>query len=713
MIEKAKEALSVHFGYDSFRIGQEKVIKQVLEGIDTLCIMPTGGGKSVCYQIPAIIQEGTTIVITPLISLMKDQVDTLRQIGVNAAYISSMMSVQEQRDVFEEISYGEYKLVYISPERLQSPEFLELAYSLDIPLVAIDEAHCISEWGHDFRPSYKLIAPFLARLEKRPVVLALTATATPEVQKDIADTLQIPDSRKIMTTFKRDNLSFSVLKGENREKFLVTFIKKNIEETGIIYVATRKSGESLHAFLQQNGIQASLYHGGLSPDERNRAQEAFLHDQVPVMVATNAFGMGIDKSNVRYIIHYQIPKNIESYYQEAGRAGRDGLESECILLFNAQDVQVQKFLIQSSANEERTGAEYGRLQHMVDYCHTEDCLQSYIVEYFGEDASEPCGKCGNCLDERTSIDVTKDAQMVLSCIIRTGRRFGKNMIAQVLTGSRNKKLLQFRFDELSTYNLMGNKSTKDVTQFIDYLVATEYITIKQGEFPYLDISEKGLDVLKNGTRVWKREAAEAKTVSHQHPLFGRLREIRKEIAVQEGVPPFVIFSDETLRDMCAKLPKSENDLLDVKGVGKLKKEKYGQAFLEAIHAFAGFDDAQEPEEIVQGTISNSRSRTVKPDNEKSYRMTYELYNEGKTIDEIARIRSLKHSTVEQHIFTSEKEGLPIDWNRFFEKEEESQIRAAVERTDLEEEGLKGIKEKLPETISYFKIRAFLLHEKQK
>ena len=503
MLQKAKEILSTFFGYESFREGQGLVIEQVLNQKDTLCIMPTGGGKSLCYQIPALVMEGTTIVITPLISLMKDQVDTLKQLGISATFINSTLSTTEINQIMEEISYGEYKLVYISPERLQSEDFLRVIQHIDIPLVAIDEAHCISQWGHDFRPSYKLISPFIKEMPKKPIVLALTATATPQVQEDIYCFLRIPESNRIMTTFKRSNLAFSIVKGQDRDQYLLDFINNNLEETGIVYVATRKNAEKLHQLLQKRGINASLYHGGLSPDEREKAQESFLHDEVNVMIATNAFGMGIDKSNVRYVIHYQLPKNLESYYQEAGRAGRDGLDSECILLYSAQDIQVQKFLIQQGTlDDERIQNDYEKLQYMVDYCHTEHCLQTFIVEYFGEIVNVDCERCSNCLDQRSSVDVTRETQMVLSCMIRTGQRFGKVMIAQVLTGSRNKKVLQLGFDRIPTYNLMSKKSSKEVNQFIDYLIANDYITIKQGEYPYLIVSPKGVDVLKNGILIF-------------------------------------------------------------------------------------------------------------------------------------------------------------------------------------------------------------------
>lgn len=705
MLQKAKDILSSYFGYDSFRDGQKKVIEQVLAGKDTLCIMPTGGGKSLCYQIPSLVLDGTTIVITPLISLMKDQVDTLQQLGIAATYINSTLSANELAYIMEEIRFGQYKLVYISPERLQSEDFVEATQSLSIPLVAVDEAHCISQWGHDFRPSYKLIFPFIERLQSKPTILALTATATPHVQEDIRLSLEIPTSHTMMTTFKRSNLLFSIIKGQERDKFLIDFLKKNSNETGIIYVATRKAGENLQSVLTKHSIQSALYHGGLSAGERMRQQEDFLHDRVHVMIATNAFGMGIDKSNVRFVLHYQMPKDLESYYQEAGRAGRDGLDSQCILLFSAQDVQVQKFLIQSSADSERLKNQYEKLQQMVDYCHTEECLQTYILDYFGEKAEEDCHRCGNCTDERTSVDVTKEAQMVLSCIIRTGQRFGRLMISQILTGSKNKKILQFKFNELSTYNLMGKQSSKEVNQFIDFLIAEEYITMQQGEYPYLEVSPKGIKVLKQQEQVWRKEEISSKTVSKQHPLFESLRELRKEIAFREGVPPFVIFSDETLQDMCNKLPRTLDSMLDIKGIGQMKKDKFGEAFLQVILNY------QEEQQLVNNNEDSQPKNNERK--EKSHIVTYKYYKEGKTIAEIASLRNLSLSTVEGHLLQCHNDHLAVQWEVFFSEREATLIEAVVQQVDIEVEGLKGIKEKLPTDITYFMIRAYLLNKKQK
>ncbi|MED3377142.1 DNA helicase RecQ, partial [Bacillus thuringiensis] len=572
MFTKAQELLASYFGYSSFRRGQDETIKNVLDGKDTVCIMPTGGGKSICYQIPALVFEGTTLVISPLISLMKDQVDTLVQNGISATYINSSISIAEANQRIQLAKQGHYKLLYVAPERLDSMEFVDQLIDMKIPMIAIDEAHCISQWGHDFRPSYLHIHRILDYLPEKPLVLALTATATPQVREDICNTLEINQENTIMTTFERENLSFSVIKGQDRNAYLADYIRQNQKESGIIYAATRKVVDQLYEDLMKAGVSVSKYHAGMSDSDRNEQQELFLRDEVSVMVATSAFGMGIDKSNIRYVIHYQLPKNMESYYQEAGRAGRDGLDSTCILLYSSQDVQVQRFLIDQSTGESRFSNELEKLQNMTDYCHTEQCLQSFILQYFGEEPKEDCGRCGNCTDDRESIDVTRESQMVLSCMIRTNQRFGKQMIAQVLTGSKNKKVIEFNFHTLPTYGLLSNRSVKEVSEFIEFLISDELIAVEHGTYPTLKVTEKGKEVLLGKENVLRKERVETRQIVQDHPLFEVLREVRKEIAQGEGVPPFVIFSDQTLKDMCVKMPQSDSELLTVKGIGEHKLE---------------------------------------------------------------------------------------------------------------------------------------------
>ncbi|MGH1296631.1 DNA helicase RecQ [Bacillus pretiosus] len=705
MFTKAQELLASYFGYSSFRRGQDETIKNVLDGKDTVCIMPTGGGKSICYQIPALVFEGTTLVISPLISLMKDQVDTLVQNGISATYINSSISITEANQRIQLAKQGHYKLLYVAPERLDSMEFVDQLIDMKIPMIAIDEAHCISQWGHDFRPSYLHIHRILDYLPEKPLVLALTATATPQVREDICNTLGINQENTIMTTFERENLSFSVIKGQDRNAYLADYIRQNQKESGIIYAATRKVVDQLYEDLMKAGVSVSKYHAGMSDTDRNEQQELFLRDEVSVMVATSAFGMGIDKSNIRYVIHYQLPKNMESYYQEAGRAGRDGLDSACILLYSSQDVQVQRFLIDQSTGESRFSNELEKLQNMTDYCHTEQCLQSFILQYFGEEPKEDCGRCGNCTDDRESIDVTRESQMVLSCMIRTNQRFGKQMIAQVLTGSKNKKVIEFNFHTLPTYGLLSNRSVKEVSEFIEFLISDELIAVEHGTYPTLKVTEKGKEVLLGKENVLRKERVETRQIVQDHPLFEVLREVRKKIAQGEGVPPFVIFSDQTLKDMCAKMPQSDSELLNVKGIGEHKLVKYGSHFLQAVQHF--IKENPNYAETVKTEVVTERKKSGKA-SANSHLETYEIYKQGIDLDEIAKERGLSRQTIENHLIRSFEDGMEIDWNSFVPAEYESLIETAVQNA---EGGLKSIKEQLPNEVSYFMIRAYLQFRK--
>jgi len=585
LLEQARKYLQNYFGYETFRTGQEQVIKQVLSGENSICVMPTGGGKSICYQIPALVLEGTTIVVSPLISLMKDQVDTLLEAGIHAAYINSSLSHEEVREVMYDVERGAVKLLYIAPERLDSQAFLNELRNIPVPLIAVDEAHCISQWGHDFRPSYRLISRMTELFPNTPTVLALTATATPQVREDVCRILHINEENTVMTGFERSNLTFSVVRGQDREKFVKDYVAHNENESGIIYAATRKTVNHIYEMLQKRGVSVAKYHGGMFDEDRSYEQERFLKDEVQVMVATNAFGMGIDKSNIRYVIHYQLPKNMESYYQEAGRAGRDGLPSGCIVLYASQDVQTQRFLIDQAQDPSRIPAELIKLQGMVDYCHTEDCLQQFIVHYFGDTDAEACGQCSNCTDNRESQDVTQDVQMVLSCVIRMGQKFGKTLTAQVLTGSQNKKVIEFGFNKLSTYGILKQYSAKDVANLMEFMISQDLLAVKQGSLPTIYVTEQSMDVLKGNRKVLRKGAIVTQQVADNDPLFEELRVLRKRLADESNVPPFVVFSDKTLKDMCAKRPKTDEAFLEVGGVGANKLEKYGEAFLEVIRDY--------------------------------------------------------------------------------------------------------------------------------
>lgn len=698
-MNKAREYVQHYFGYESFRSGQEAIIERVLAGQHTAGIMPTGGGKSLCYQIPALLLPGITLVISPLISLMKDQVDALVQNGIDATFLNSSISANEARQRMSEIKQGRYKLVYVAPERLDHLAFQHEWQSLDISLVAIDEAHCISQWGHDFRPSYLKINTLLQNMPSRPTVLALTATATPIVTADICRTLGIDEQTTISTGFARDNLFFSVIKEENRDQFLMRYVEKNKQESGIIYAATRKDVDALYRRLEKAGIQVGRYHAGMNEQERSVMQDQFIRDELPIMVATSAFGMGIDKSNVRYVIHYQTPKNMESYYQEAGRAGRDGLESECMLLYSPQDLQVQRFLIeQSTPNEERRDEELKKLNKMKDYSFTEGCLQAFILHYFGEEQPEDCGHCENCTDKRESIDVTIEAQMVLSCMIRMGERFGKTLISQVLTGSQNKKIAEFGFQKLSTYGIIKNQTAKEVADFIDFLTSQQCIAMTGGQYPVLKVTTSGKEVLMGKQTVERKVRKEVASLTMDHGLFEQLRQLRKEIASKERVAPFIIFSDVTLKDMAAKLPRTNEQFLNIKGVGNQKSERYGQAFMNVIITYG----AEHPE-IIAHVVS--KKETQRRNGEPTHMESYHQYQVGKTIKEIAEARSLSVLTIESHLIKAADEGLELDWEQIFSNDTYQQIIEIANQ--LGSDKLKPLKEALPEDISYFMIKAAL------
>jgi len=588
MLEEARKALQAYYGYNRFRKGQEAIVSHILKGHDTLGIMPTGGGKSICYQIPALLLKGTTLVISPLISLMKDQVDALTSLGIPAAYINSTLSQEEENDIFRKAAEGSYKLLYAAPERLDSPRFVSLAGRLSPPLVAIDEAHCLSQWGHDFRPSYLGIAPFVDKLPQRPILAAFTATATEEVKEDIIRLLGLRSSEVFVTGFARDNLALMVLRGVNKKDYLLQYIGERRHQAGIVYAATRREVEDICSLLQRKGIACGKYHGGMSDEERAAAQEAFLYDDIPVIAATNAFGMGIDKSNVRYVLHYNMPKNMEAYYQEAGRAGRDGEASECILLFGAQDIQTQKFLIeQSIASGERKSQEYRRLQAMVDYCYTPRCLRNYILQYFGDfSVTDACGICSSCRDAGDLADITVEAQKIFSCVRRMHERFGLTLVAQVLKGSRNKRIRETGFDRLPTYGIMKEYGEKDIADLINVLIAEGYLALTGGQYPVVRLQEPAVDVLKGRSRVYQRIHRKEAARPADDRLFDVLRQLRKTLADRDRVPPYLIFADSTLREMCRNLPLDEASMLRVKGVGETKFARYGMAFLEILRQYA-------------------------------------------------------------------------------------------------------------------------------
>ena len=711
MLTKANDILRTYFGYDSFRPGQQKVIQHILQQNHTLAIMPTGSGKSLCYQIPGLALDGTAIVISPLISLMKDQVDALNSYGITATYINSSLSSEEQQTRLADVINGRYKFLYVAPERFESSYFINMLRRITISFVAFDEAHCISQWGHDFRPSYRSIISNLEKLPNARVFLALTATATEEVIQDIQQLLNVHNEYVVKTGFARDNLSFHLVKGKNKATYVKSFLHKRQHESGIIYTATRRQTDSLYDQLKKQGFSVEKYHAGLSEDERKRAQSAFIHDEKSLMIATNAFGMGIDKSNVRFVIHYAMPMNIESYYQEAGRAGRDGEPSDCILLFSPQDVQLQKFLIeQSDFDPEVQANEYKKLQSMINYCHTHRCFTQYILDYFNNTTSnDTCGRCSNCLHRHERIDMTEEAQMILSCVRRMGERFGTSMTAKVLRGSKDQRVRSFQLHKLSTYGILSAYTEREITEWIHFLIAEQLLATEEGRYPTLKLNKQSVEVLKGDRTVWMYTAPipteEVKDFNEN--LFSTLRQLRKKLADDQQVPPYIVFSDATLRDLCRYFPVTKNDMLNIKGIGLKKFEQYGDAFIEAIKAWkADHPDVRPSVQINSAPAITTRKSQRRTEEGPSHMVSYKLFQSGKTLKEIAMIRDLSENTVVNHMFEAYRAGYSVAWNLFFNEEEEKEILlVADQQTDGK---LKTLKQALPDTYSYTTIKAVLV-----
>ncbi len=606
-----EDVLRQYFGHTAFRSGQEMVIDAILRGEDALCVMPTGAGKSVCYQVPALMLQGVTLVVSPLISLMKDQVNALTQNGIRAAYLNSSLSAEQYAKVVENIRQGVYKMIYVAPERLASFDFITACRSLKVGLLAVDEAHCISQWGQDFRPSYLKIADFVGALGYRPVIAAFTATATAEVKDDIEYSLKLRSPFRITTSFDRPNLRFSVVRPKKKYNELIAILERHRDDSGIVYCATRGTVEELGQKLTEAGFPATIYHAGLADEVRRQNQDDFVYDRKPVMIATNAFGMGIDKSNVSYVVHYNMPQNIESYYQEAGRAGRDGTNAECILLYSASDVYTNRYLIeQSEPNPLLTPAEqeilrardYDRLRQMTFYATVNTCLRSFILTYFGEKTANFCGNCSNCLTKFAEVDVTDEAQKILSCILQTGARFGRKLICDVLRGSQNEKVLRLGLQAEETYGALSMLKVHRVMEIIDYLVFAGYIAVSEREYPTLAVTERAVHVLSGEERVLMKQAEEKERsrrsgkrqkeiVAPDRGLFSALKALRRKLADQDGVPAYIVFSDATLVDMCRIRPVTKGAMLAVSGVGKVKLALYGEQFLQVIRSYPyGEDD---------------------------------------------------------------------------------------------------------------------------
>lgn len=612
------QLLKQYFGYDSFRPGQEILIDSILKGRDVLGIMPTGAGKSICYQIPALIMDGITLVISPLISLMKDQVESLNQAGIHAAYLNSSLTVNQYYKALSLARNGRYPIIYVAPERLLSPEFLDFACHVKISMVAVDEAHCVSQWGQDFRPSYLKITEFVEQLPKRPVVSAFTATATAQVREDIKKILKLHNPETLTTGFDRKNLYFGVETVRDRYRAIVDYLQNHREDSGIIYCLTRKVVEDVCQKLQEEGFSVNRYHAGLSDLERKQNQEDFINDRVQVMVATNAFGMGIDKSNVRFVLHYGMPKNLESYYQEAGRAGRDGENAECMLYYSPQDVITNQMFIEHNQDnqeldfvtrEQVMERDRERLQKMNFYCLTRECLRTYILNYFGEEASGTCGNCSNCLRDYETEDITEAAAAMAGCVQSCRERYGVNVILDTVRGSKTARIRQYHMEENPYYGKLSRYTIPELRQIFNDLQLQGYFHVTHDVYAIVKLTEKSRAVLdgtelvlrkvdtkaekesepedgrittRKKTTSSKRKAGAAALSGEDQALFERLRVLRMEIAKEEKIPPYIVFSDKTLISMCQLRPKNQEELLEVSGVGVVKAEKYGERFLHLL-----------------------------------------------------------------------------------------------------------------------------------
>lgn len=599
-----EEALKVLFGYDSFRQGQKSVIDSISAGRDAFAVMPTGAGKSVCYQIPAMLLPGITLVISPLISLMQDQVKALNEAGVSAAFINSSLSENAFYETVSKARQGLYKIIYVAPERLVTEGFLDLARNVHISMVTVDEAHCISQWGQDFRPSYMKIVEFIRMLKKRPIISAFTATATETVREDIVCTLGLNNPYVLVTGFDRDNLFFQVEKPKNKDQYILDYVSEHDGDSGIIYCATRKNVDSLYDLLRSRGVSVAKYHAGMGAAERKKMQDEFVFDYTSIIVATNAFGMGIDKSNVRFVIHYNMPQSMENYYQEAGRAGRDGLDSKCILLFSPQDIIINRFLLEHKEmsdldpvdRETVKERDTQRLKMMEGYCYTTECLRNYILKYFGENPEKPCEDCGNCLREFETIDMTDAAKKIINCVYEAKGRYGKGIIIDTVSGAKTARLEEISATKYKSYGVLASTNKNILKRLIEqlilegYLIIGDYQVIKMGDIsglknPETTVLVKITDEDKLPERAFKtkkKSVGMESLTSVGFKLFNKLRELRLEIAREERMPPYIIFSDKTLIDMAVKAPTSRHEMLNVSGVGENKYIKYGERFLNVI-----------------------------------------------------------------------------------------------------------------------------------
>lgn len=581
MKDTALYALKKFYGYNSFRPGQMNIIFNILSKKDVFCIMPTGAGKSICYQIPALIMNGVTLVISPLISLMKDQVDSLKENGISATYINSTQSMEEIKDILKDASLGLYKLIYIAPERLESKVFVQMIRNLHISQVAVDEAHCVSEWGHDFRVSYRYIKPFVDLLPNRPVISAFTGTATDEVKEDSMNLLGLRNPIKYVGDINRENLSINIFKEEDKLEGIKDIIREHEYESGIIYCLSRKEVENLYTYLREYGYNVSMYHGGLEDYDKEKAQDDFLFERTNIMVATNAFGMGIDKSNVRYIVHCTIPKNLESYYQEIGRGGRDGEPCKCYLFYNRDDIRRVEFILNKSSGFKRKEIALRKLQSMIDFCEEDGCYRAFLLKYFNKEWSRNyCGNCSNCLGNDEVRDFTREGQIILSTVYRTRESYGISVLIDILRGIKGPKIIEKNLDKITTFSLMKDYSSSFIKAIINEMLTQGYVSLKEGTYSMLKLNNKSMDILLGKADMYLLVKEDEKPIDEE--LFHKLKLWRKSKAIKENIKPYIIFSDSSLISIVNRLPKSIEELLQVRGVGEKKAEKYGDEILKLL-----------------------------------------------------------------------------------------------------------------------------------